>query len=98
MPTFNNEAVLRRAVEGWRRFGGERIELIVVEDGCRDGTADYLEREAATPWGRAHLRWLHEDDAHELRCTNRGFEVARGRCWRPGRTTCSCEAAGSCPS
>jgi glycosyltransferase involved in cell wall biosynthesis len=78
MPTFNNEAVLRRAVDGWRRFGGSAIELIVVEDGCQDGTAAYLERERATEWGRARLRWVHEDDAHELRCTNRGFSEARG--------------------
>jgi len=78
MPTFNNEAVLRRAVDGWRRFGGDAIELIVVEDGCKDGTAAYLERERETPWGRAHLRWVHEDDAHELRCTNRGFTEATG--------------------
>lgn len=77
MPTFNNERVLRRAVDGWRRFGGDRIELVVVEDGCRDGTAAYLEEAAATPWGRRHLRWVHEDDAHELRCTNRGFAIAR---------------------
>jgi glycosyltransferase involved in cell wall biosynthesis len=77
MPTFNNEAVLRRAVDGWRRFGGDRIELIVIEDGCRDGTAAYLEEAAATPWGRRHLRWVHEDDAHELRCTNRGIALAR---------------------
>ena len=27
--------------------------------------------------GRAHLRWVHEDDAHELRCTNRGIALAR---------------------
>jgi GT2 family glycosyltransferase len=59
MPTFNNEAVLRRAVDGWRRFGGTAIEVIVVEDGCRDGTAAYLEAEAATAWGAAHLRWIH---------------------------------------
>lgn len=78
MPTFNNQAVLRRAVEGWRRFGGDAIELIVVEDGCRDGTAQYLDEVAATAWGRAQFRWVHEDDAHELRCTNRGFTEARG--------------------
>ncbi len=78
MPTFNNEAVLRRAVDSWRRFGGDLIELIVVEDGCKDGTAAFLEQESATPWGRTHLRWLHEDNVHELRCTNRGFEAARG--------------------
>lgn len=77
MPTFNNEAVLRRAVDAWRRFGGDRIELIVIEDGCRDGTAAYLEETAATPWGAQHLRWVHEADAHELRCTNRGIALAR---------------------
>lgn len=76
-PTFNNEAVLRRSVDGWRQFGGDRIELIIVEDGCRDGTADYLREEAQTPWGRRHLRWVHEDDGHELRCTNRGMSLAR---------------------
>jgi len=77
-PTFNNEATLRRSLDGWRRFGGDSIELIVVEDGCRDGTAAYLTAESDTAWGRTHLRWVHEDDAHELRCTNRGFSEARG--------------------
>jgi glycosyltransferase involved in cell wall biosynthesis len=78
MPTFNNERVLRRAIDSWRRFGGDAIEVIVIEDGCRDVTADYLRAEAQTSWGRAHLRWFHEDDAHELRCTNRGIAEARG--------------------
>jgi len=78
MPTFNNEAVLRRAVDGWRRFGGDEIEVNVIEDACRDGTTAFLEAERATDWGRTHLRWFHEDDAHELRCTNRGFREAHG--------------------
>lgn len=77
-PTFNNEAVLRRSIDGWRRFGGGAIEVIVVEDGCRDGTAACLEAQRQTAWGRAQLRWVHEEDAHELRCTNRGFSEARG--------------------
>ena len=77
MPTFNNVAVLQRAIDGWRRFGGDAVELIVIEDGCKDGTAAYLAQAAATPWGRRHLRWVHEDDAHELRCTNRGIALAR---------------------
>lgn len=77
MPTFNNEAVLQRAIESWERFGSDRVELIVIEDGCRDGTAAHLDRVAATAWGRRHLRWVHEDDAHELRCTNRGMALAR---------------------
>lgn len=79
IPTFNNEANLRRAVDSWHQRAAERpIELVVVEDGCRDGTRAFLEATAATAWGRAHLRWIHMDDAHELRCTNAGFAAARG--------------------
>lgn len=78
VPTFNNVDVLRKCLDGWREHGGDDVELIVVEDGCRDATPAYLEEVAATPWGRRQFRWLHEDDAHELRCTNTGFAAARG--------------------
>ena len=76
-PTFNNLDVVRQSLDAWQRFGGDRIEVIVIEDGCRDGTVDLLRERAATPWGRRHLRWVHEEDAHELCCTNRGLEMAR---------------------
>ena len=78
IPTFNNEAVLRECLESWRRFGGDEIEIVVVEDGCRDGTAAFLTDLAATAWGIRHLRWIHQDDAHELRCANAGMAIARG--------------------
>ena len=78
IPTFNNEAVLRECLARWQRFGGADIEIVVVEDGCRDGTAAFLTQLGATPWGTRHLRWIHQDDAHELRCTNAGMASARG--------------------
>lgn len=79
IPTFNNQAVLQRALESWRQFAaGQSYELLVIEDGCRDGTPAYLEQLAASKWGRRHLRSFHEDDAHELVCTNRGITEARG--------------------
>lgn len=79
IPTFNNQAVLCRNLESWQRFaGGQSYELLVIEDGCWDTTSAYLERMAASDWGRQHLRWFHEDDAHELVCTNRGIAEARG--------------------
>src|SRR3954468_16953228 len=77
VPTFNNEPVLRRCLDAWERFGGTEVELIVVEDGCRDETPAYLDRVAGTPWGRRQLRWIHQDDAHELRCTNAGMALGR---------------------
>lgn len=78
IPTFNNAAVLRRCLDGWQRFGGPDVELIVVEDGCRDDTPAVLQAFEATEWGARHLRWIHQDDAHELRCTNAGLAAARG--------------------
>jgi glycosyltransferase involved in cell wall biosynthesis len=78
IPTFNNRAVLKECLEAWRRFGGSEVEIVVVEDGCRDGTAAFLTQLAATPWGTRQLHWIHQDDAHELRCTNAGMAIARG--------------------
>ncbi|SOD02589.1 Glycosyltransferase, GT2 family [bacterium JGI 053] len=76
--THDNLELLRRCLDGWRRHAdGQPVELIVVEDGCTDGTPDYLREVEATDWGRRHLRWVHTDDVHELMCTNRGFAEAR---------------------
>jgi GT2 family glycosyltransferase len=78
IPTFNNVDVLGRCLESWRGFApDEAVELIVVEDGCRDRTAEYLREQASTPWGQRCLRWVHEDNVHELRSTNRGLREAR---------------------
>jgi GT2 family glycosyltransferase len=78
IPTFNNEQVLRRAIASWREgAAGQDVELIVIEDGCRDGTRAFLEGECRTAWGSRHLRWFHLDDAHELRCTNAGIAAAK---------------------
>ena len=78
IPTFNNVDVLRQCLDGWREHGGGDVEIIVIEDGCSDSTPALLEEVAASVWGARHLLTLHEDDGHELRCTNAGFAVARG--------------------
>lgn len=78
IPTFNNLAVLRRCLQSWERYASDQpIELVVVEDGCKDGTADYLREAERTPWGQRFLRWVHENDVNQLRCNNRGFREAR---------------------
>src|SRR5450759_3615383 len=51
IPTFNNAGVLQQCVAAWERYGTDDVELVVVEDGCRDGTADYLDTVSSTAWG-----------------------------------------------
>jgi O-antigen biosynthesis protein len=76
--THDNLDMLKRCLDGWRRHAdGQPVELIVVEDGCTDGTPAYLAETAATEWGRRHLRWVHADDVHETLCTNIGLAAAR---------------------
>jgi GT2 family glycosyltransferase len=77
VPTFNNVAVLGRCLDSWEQFAAdEPVEVIVIEDGCRDSTAGVLSERVETAWGREHLRWVHENNVHELRATNRGFREA----------------------
>jgi len=77
--THDNLPALKQALEGWRRFAADQpVELIVIEDGCADGTREHLEGLLARGWDGPALRVAHEDDAHELACTNRGFREARG--------------------
>ena len=78
IPTFNNADVLGTCLMSWERYAGdEPVELVVVEDGCRDHTAQLLAERSQSAWGRRSLRWVHEDNVHELRSTNRGFREAR---------------------
>lgn len=78
IPTFNNQKVLERCLESWEKLASDQpVELIVIEDGCKDGTADYLRAKAETPWGKKFLRWVHENDVNQVKCNNRGFAEAR---------------------
>ena len=78
IPTYNNVDVLARCLDSWESCAGDQpIELIVVDDGGRDGTPDLLARIGETAWGRTHLCWHRAAEAHELRCTNAGMRLAR---------------------
>jgi glycosyltransferase involved in cell wall biosynthesis len=78
IPTFNNADVLGTCLTSWERYAGhEPVELVVVEDGCRDHTAQLLAEQSQSAWGRRSLRWVHEDNVHELRSTNRGVRESR---------------------
>jgi glycosyltransferase involved in cell wall biosynthesis len=78
--THNNCEILRRCLACWEQLtDGQSVEILVIEDGCQDGTREFLKDCAATPWGQRHLRWFHEEDVHELACDNRGAREAQGK-------------------
>jgi GT2 family glycosyltransferase len=79
VPTFNNRPVLEKCLDSWEQFASQQpVEVIVIEDGCKDDTAEYLSARERSPWGRRFLRWVHENDVNQVRCNNRGFKEARG--------------------
>ena len=49
--THNNLPVLKQALESWRKFAADQpVELIVVADGCTDGTEEHLAQLLAGGW------------------------------------------------
>ncbi len=78
IPTFNNLATLQSCLASWRENASHLpIEIVVIEDGCSDGTGDFLAKIATECWHRAKFSWVHEENVHELRCTNRGLRETK---------------------
>ena len=54
IPTFNNLEVLKKCLESWQTFASDQpVEIVVIEDGCSDGTPGYLRTLAASRWGES---------------------------------------------
>jgi glycosyltransferase involved in cell wall biosynthesis len=75
IPTFNRLPRLRRVLEALSRqtLSEHQFEVIVVSDGCTDGTDEYLAE--ATPLPVVHAR---QDNAGPGAARNHGIRLARG--------------------
>ena len=57
------------AISRWRSWSSKTAALIRRRITCA--------RWRQHAWGQRHLKWHHQDDLHELRCTNHGFREAK---------------------
>ena len=77
VPTRNRRETLRRTIEGWVRHQGRAsFELLVVDDGSEDGTAEYLTAEAVRD---PRVRAFRQDHAGPAQARNRAIAEALGR-------------------
>ncbi len=81
IPTYNRLEILRRALhllaEEGQAFGAPH-EVLVVDDGSSDGTADYLAGSAVPRASTATLRVIGQENAGPARARNRGVREAAG--------------------
>ncbi len=75
IPVYNAEKVIERCLDSLRRQTLKDIEIIAVNDGSTDGTAEILARYAAHD---ARIRVIHQKNAYIGTARNRGLKAARG--------------------
>lgn len=76
VPAYNYGHLLTRALDSVTSQQDERVELIVVNDGSKDNTAQVLDDYAARHGG---LRVIHQANAGAAAARNHGIREARGR-------------------
>ncbi len=103
IPTYNQEKFLAEAIASVRAQAWPDLEVIVVDDGSTDGTADLLLRLEA----EGGLRWFRQENAGAAAARNRGIREARKEWvafldaddfWLPGKLAAQFEALRQSPA
>jgi len=72
IPTYNNVALLHETLDGVRRQTFKDFEMIVVDDGSTDNTAEVVKRYDPG------IRYLHQSNQGPAAARNKGAAVAQG--------------------
>lgn len=73
MPAYNGEAFIRQAIESVLQQSYPNWELIVVDDGSTDGTADRV-----NSIGEPRIRYTYQENRGQAAALNTGLDLARG--------------------
>ena len=102
IPTFNRRKYIRRAIESILTQTLPVDEIIVVDDGSTDGTAEAIEG-----WFGSRVRVIRQENTGVSGARRRGIQAARGEWiafldsddeWSPDRNMRLSEAAARVPS
>jgi glycosyltransferase involved in cell wall biosynthesis len=74
MPVYNGERYLAEAIESVLAQTHPHFELLIIDDGSTDRTAEILDRYAARD---ARIRVFHQENVDQPATLNRGLELAR---------------------
>jgi cellulose synthase/poly-beta-1,6-N-acetylglucosamine synthase-like glycosyltransferase/peptidoglycan/xylan/chitin deacetylase (PgdA/CDA1 family)/spore germination protein YaaH len=75
IPCFNEARVIETSVRRVLASTAVDLEVIVIDDGSKDGTGDIVERAFA---GEPKVKLLRLENGGKARALNRGLELARG--------------------
>src|ERR1700736_5391800 len=77
IPTYNNRPVLERALQALaaQTFSRDRYEIVIVDDGSTDGTAEIAQRFR----GLVQIQYLSQANRGRAAARNLGARAARGR-------------------
>ena len=73
IPTYNNAALLHETLDGVRRQTFNDFEIIVVDDGSTDNTADMVQRYDPA------IRYVHQTNQGPAAARNKGVSLAQGK-------------------
>ena len=74
-PVYNNKEYISKAIENYLQQGSAQTELIIVDGGSSDGTAEIIKSYAEK---NDSIRWLSEKDNGQSDAMNKGIRMAQG--------------------